>query len=218
MKADAIVEQMLDSPELPFVVHRLQAVLNSERPLRERFYDEITEDGKVEFINGKVVVQSPARLKHIQVAQRLVKLLETFVELGGAGVVTSEKALVCLTRNDYEPDLCFFGEAKARQFTSSQLKFPAPDWVCEILSESTEAIDRTVKYQDYALHGVQEYWLVDADREAVEIHLLENSSYRLAAVVTEGKLESRVIAGFCVPVRALFDSGESASALRAILG
>lgn len=40
MKADAIVEQMLDSPELPFVMRRLQSVLDAERPLRERFYDE----------------------------------------------------------------------------------------------------------------------------------------------------------------------------------
>ena len=32
------------------------------------------------------------------------------------GLVTSEKTLVCLTRNDYEPDICFWGKAKSLQF------------------------------------------------------------------------------------------------------
>jgi hypothetical protein len=64
MKSDALIEQVLDSPELPFALDRLQAVLEAERPLRERFYEEITPEGKFEFIKGKVVVQPPAALKH----------------------------------------------------------------------------------------------------------------------------------------------------------
>src|SRR3954453_10643704 len=145
MKSDALIDEVIESPELPFVIHRLQAVLEAEHPLREKFYDEITEDGKAEFINGKVVVQSPAKLKDIEVSGRLVTLLSTYTSVRKLGLTTSEKALICLTRNDYEPDLCFFGPEKARQLTANQLKFLAPDSVCEILSQSTEKMDRQIK-------------------------------------------------------------------------
>jgi Uma2 family endonuclease len=217
MKSDALIEEMVDSPELPFVIHRLQAVLKAERPLRERFYDEITEDGKIEFINGKVVVQSPARLQEIEAGGGLLILLKTFVTTRKLGLVTNEKALVCLTRNDYEPDICFFGREKAAQLTPTQLKFPAPDWVCEVLSETTEKIDRTIKYQDYALHGIGEYWLVDCENQQVEIHRLEGTSYQLAATVRKGLLESRVICGFRVPIEAVFNPEATNTALRDIL-
>lgn len=42
-----------------------------------------------------------------------------------------EKATIGLTRNDYEPDICFFTAEKAAQFTEDQMIFPTPDFVVE---------------------------------------------------------------------------------------
>ena len=64
--------------------------------------------------------------------------------------------MVSLTRNDYEPDICFFGVAKAAQLTPDQMRFPVPDLVVEVLSETTQAVDRGVKFDDCAAHGVAE--------------------------------------------------------------
>jgi Uma2 family endonuclease len=37
----------------------------------------------------------------------------------------------------------------------------APDWICEVLSTSTEALDRGTKLRIYALERVAHAWLVD---------------------------------------------------------
>lgn len=80
-----------------------------------------------------------------------------------SGLCWPEQLLVCLTRNDYEPGICFFGKEKARSFKPNQTKFPASDFVVEILSQSTEAVDRGVKFEDYALNQVGEYWIADPE-------------------------------------------------------
>src|SRR5262249_21166951 len=133
----AAVEQLLQSPRLPAFVEELQRVLVEERARRERFYDEINEDTKAEFINGQVVMQSPATYAHVTAVKLLSLLLHTYVERHGLGYIGTEKMLVTLPRNDYEPDICFFGRTKATQLQVDQLKFPAPDFIAEVLSPTT---------------------------------------------------------------------------------
>jgi Uma2 family endonuclease len=48
----------------------------------------------------------------------------------------------------------------------------APDWVCEVLSRSTERIDRHEKLPIYAEHGVRHVWLVDPIGRTLEVHTL----------------------------------------------
>lgn len=58
----------------------------------------------------------------------------------------------------YEPDisiLCGIRHRKKLCYTD------VPRFICEILSDSTENVDRTKKMEVYAKVGVQEYWLAD---------------------------------------------------------
>jgi Uma2 family endonuclease len=52
----------------------------------------------------------------------------------------------------------------------------APDWVCEVLSPSTEAIDRGRKLRVYAREGVAHAWLVDPLRQTLEVLMLESGN------------------------------------------
>jgi Uma2 family endonuclease len=52
----------------------------------------------------------------------------------------------------------------------------APDWVCEVLSPSTETIDRGRKLGIYAREGVSHVWLVDPLRQSLEVLALESGS------------------------------------------
>ena len=69
---EAILEQMVASPALPRYFDTLQALLADERTRRERFYEEMTEQQKVEFINGEVFMHSPVKIRHSEVVGRLV--------------------------------------------------------------------------------------------------------------------------------------------------
>jgi len=55
----------------------------------------------------------------------------------------------------------------------------APDWVAEILSPSTEAIDRTEKLPIYARSGVEHVWLLNPRLQTLEAFAIHSDGYRL---------------------------------------
>ena len=222
---DPFVEQLKQSPRLSLVAEEIQAHLEAERERRERFYETVSEEEKAEFINGEIIVHSPVSMRHNLVLKLLLKLLDTYVEQHGLGYVGYEKIMISLTRNDYEPDLCYFGPEKAAQLEPQQTRFPAPDFIVEIVSPSTEARDRGVKFEDYAAHGVGEYWLIDPEAEIVEKYVLEpaeetsaaGARYTLRLKVNSGELAASAVPGLKIPVRAVFDRKENLSALQRLL-
>lgn len=200
------LEPLLNSPQLPLYARALQSFLDEEQHKRESFYDWLTEDVKAEFINGEVVVQTPATNRHTVASMNLTTLLSTYVELNDLGFVGAETVLVALTRNDYLPDICFFGKAKAAKIKPEQVKYPAPDFVAEVLSPGTERVDRGVKFEDYAAHGVGEYWIIDPEKQTVEQYVLRDGGYALLFKIQEGSLTSTAVTGFTIPVTAVFDA------------
>lgn len=214
---DELLERVLASPRLGLLLQRIEGVLAAEQARRAEFYDNFQEGEKAEFVNGEVILHSPVSLEHNLAGKRLLKLLDTYVARHGLGIVGYEKLMISLTRNDYEPDLCFFRAARAAEFTARQRRFPAPDFVAEILSPSTEAVDRGVKFEDYAAHGVEEYWLVDPGQGIVEQYLLQGGAYELVFKADSGLLRARTVSGFAVPVAALFEDSVNLAALAAIL-
>lgn len=154
---DSTLSKLLESPRLSLYFNEIKRVLDDEKVRRQHFYDVTTEFEKAEFINGQVVIQLPAKKRHTDVSRRLLQLLSAFVQKFGLGFVGHEKVLISLSRNDYEPDICFFRKEVAQDFSPEQSKFPPPDFIVEILLPSTATIDRTTKLQDYAAHGVAEY-------------------------------------------------------------
>ena len=53
----------------------------------------------------------------------------------------------------------------------------APDWVCEILSDSNRAHDRVVKRRIYAEQSVAHYWIVDPEDRTLEALTLEGGRW-----------------------------------------
>jgi Uma2 family endonuclease len=213
-----LLTSLLDSPLLPELVELGQRTLAHEQRLREKFYADITPEHKWEFILGEVIMHSPALNRHLLASQRTYKLLDAYAITRKLGEVRHEKALTSFPRNDYEPDVMFFGLAKSALIQADTLRFPIPDLIVEVLSPSTEARDRGVKFLDYAQHGVAEYWIIDAVEETVEIYQLAEGEYPPVEKLRSGLLTSRVVAGFEAPVRALFDEADNLAAMREILG
>jgi Uma2 family endonuclease len=216
MSNNTLLEIMKQSPQLQALYKSLGAYLREEQQKRQDFYDFVTEDMKAEFINGEVVIHSPVSDEHELASFDLATLLNVFVIINNLGRVTHEKLMVRLTRNDYEPDICFFRKEKARRFKEGQKLYPAPDFVVEVISKSTEKADRTIKFEDYAQHGIGEYWIVDPRKKHVEKYLLEQGAYELAEKISQGDIESHVIKGFRIPVKAIFNKTAFKKALEAM--
>jgi Uma2 family endonuclease len=213
---ETLLEPLRHSPQLVEVVDLLNRQIAQERQRRAKFYEEMTPEQKIEFIDGEVVLHSPAKNRHLNASKYLSRALSTFVSVRGLGVVHVEKCLCVFPRNDYEPDIVYFSPENAASLTPDTLQFPVPDFVVEVLSESTEARDRGVKFEDYAAHGVGEYWIVDAAAESVEQYVLRGGEggYELRTKSTTGTLTSVVVTGFSIPVRAIFDESANLDALR----
>lgn len=207
------LEPIIRSHRFPEYTATLLERLQQERDRREQFYDDIDESQKAEFSNGEVIMHSPARRKHSIVQMQLGRMLSLFVDRHQLGEVFQDKTLCVFPRNDYEPDIVFFGQQKVAHFTDGMMKFPIPDLVVEILSESIEHHDRGVKFEDFEAHGVGEYWIVDADTETVEQYVIENGQFQLRLKSRTGDIQSAVVTGFRVPIRAVFDRAANIAAM-----
>ena len=209
---------LLKSPCLPDIVATLNDRLQAEAIARAKFRDEMSDDQKVEFVEGEIVIHSPDRHRHIVAKNNLLALLGAYVRMNSLGEVLDEKCLCVFPRNDYEPDIVFFSPAKAAGFESETMLFPVPDLVIEILSNSTEARDRGVKYDDYEAHGVGEYWIIDPVAESIEQYVVEAGRFQLFLKSGSGEIASRVVSGFRIPIRAIFEDCENLAVLKRFLG
>ena len=208
---------LLNSPRRPDLVATLNDRLQTESAVRQRFHDEMSDCDKVEFIGGEIIMHSPARDERLKAKLNIATLLLTFVRVHGLGEVRDEKCLCVFPRNDYEPDVVFFGPEKSAMIHPKRMKFPVPDFIVEVLSDSTESRDRGVKFEDFEAHGVGEYWIVDAGNEIVEQYAIDNGTFRLLLKSGSGEIASRIVPGFCIPIRAIFDPAENLSTLKNIL-
>lgn len=213
-----LLEPIRHSPRLPELVSRLRAELEDEQKKRDAFYRDMTPAEKVEFIDGEIFTHRPARNRHLDVTSNISMLLRPFVSIHNLGTVKVEKCLCVFPRNDYEPDIVFFGPEKSAQLTPETLKFPVPDLAVEVLSASTQSNDRGVKFEDYAANGVGEYWIVDAEESVLEQYLLREDAYHLEIRSGTGQLISRVIEGFEIALPAFFDEDAHLAALRGLMG
>ena len=218
MTLDVLMEPILHSPRLVEISQRILHQLDAERRIRQQFYADMTPEQKTEFIDGEIIMHSPARMVHLEVTKWILKIIDTFVGLHGLGTVLSEKCLCVFPRNDYEPDIVFFGPEKSAALTSETMKFPIPDLAVEVLSESTAARDHGVKFEDFASHGVKEYWIVDAEAQVVEQFTNRGDEFELTMKSHTGELCSVAIPGLVVPVPAFFGADANLAALRGMLG
>jgi Uma2 family endonuclease len=66
-----------------------------------------------------------------------------------------------------------------------------PDWVCEVLSKSTEDVDRNKKLPIYATHGVRHVWLIDPNTKTLEVYPLDDGHRWRDVHVYEGNARVR---------------------------
>ena len=153
----------------------------------EEFLAWCDGDTRAEWVDGEVVLMSPARLDHQDVLRFIARLVSAFVDAHGLGYVYFAPVLMRLpTRpSGREPDLVFVASRHAGRLRDTYIDGPA-DLVVEIVSPDSEERDRVDKLGEYEAAGIPEYWLIDLPRR-------EAAFYRLDP---DGSYRSRVLPGF----------------------
>ncbi|WP_441288215.1 Uma2 family endonuclease [Sorangium sp. KYC3313] len=70
------------------------------------------------------------------------------------------------------PDIAGWRRERMLELPETAYFALAPDWVCEVLSASTEDVDRDEKMPIYAREGVRHAWLVDPIQRTLEVYVL----------------------------------------------
>lgn len=214
---ESVLENIVRSPKLRIYSKEIDNILIEEQKRRKEFYETMKEGEKVEFINGEVIFNSPVKLEHSEYQKFLLILLDSYVRTNNLGFVGYEKIMISLTRNDYEPDICYFSKSISDKFNPKQMQFPAPDFIAEVVSPSTEHNDRVIKYEDYAAHGIKEYWIIDPDKKTIEQYLLNGDTYELFLKSNNGLIKSRSVEGFEIPIESVFDEVQNMNTLKRII-
>lgn len=172
-------------------------------PDRKLTYEEFLawcdEDTWAEWVDGEVVMVSPASERHQAIRGFLETLLSIYVQERGLGRVLGapfQMRLAEPVRSGREPDLLFVARERLVHLKETYLDGPA-DLVVEIISPESRLRDRGEKFAEYELSGVREYWLLDPERREADFYRLDpRGRYRLAEPDREGWYESVAIPGF----------------------
>jgi len=139
------------------------------------------------------------------VQHTLTELLCQFCRRHGGFAVSSPIDIVFSEYDVVQPDVVFFGPARAHLVDLHTAIRHAPDLCVEILSPSTEATDRGRKLQMFARYGVPEYWIVDPVSESIEVHRLEAGTYLLVQrAAGDDEVRSPVLAGAALRAGSIF--------------
>lgn len=79
------------------------------------------------------------------------------------------------------PDLAGWRKERLTPFPDTAFIATPPDWLAEVLSPSTQALDRTDKLAVYAEYGVGHCWYVDPTARTLEVFALSAGKWLLAA-------------------------------------
>lgn len=154
-------------------------------------YDEL-----VEIIKGKVFRMSPApKSYHQEISSNLNVLIGNYFWRRECKVFAAPFDVVLPIRNEkknssttvVQPDLCVICDLNKLDEAGC---FGPPDWIIEILSDSTSKKDLNDKYEVYEECGVKEYWIVMPKEKLVEVFVLVDGKYQRIKTYTQDETVS----------------------------
>lgn len=159
----------------------------TEPPRRRATYQDVLDapDDKIaEVVHGVLHLSSRPRFKHQTVASVLGAVLLTRFQLGGGGpgdwIIVDEPELH-LGDDILVPDIAGWRSERLPMAEDVAFQTLAPDWICEVLSPSTQSFDRVDKMASYAAAGVKHAWLVHPIRRTLEVFRLYRRRWRAVA-------------------------------------
>jgi Uma2 family endonuclease len=168
------------------------------------------EDGRrYELYDGEVFVVPAPLPRHQIVGQLIADTLRDYAARQGGLFLVSPIDIVFSEYDVLQPDIVFFKADRRHLVNLDAVIRHAPDLCVEVLSPSTEEVDRGRKMQMFARYGVPECWIVDPRQETIEVYRLDGPVYTMTAAVAQNDtLESPTIEGLTCRAVSIFPAGD----------
>ena len=161
----------------------------------------LTEDDRVELIEGQLVAMSPIGSDHSGTVNTLTRRL--ILAVGDRAVVGVQNPVRLDDMSEPQPD---FSLMKPRD-DDYRRATPRPDDVLLIIevANSSLAYDRAVKSSLYARHGIPEFWIVNLQANEVEVYRTPGGDQyaSVSRVGRDGVLEPELLPGAVIPAAVL---------------
>jgi Uma2 family endonuclease len=164
----------------------------------ETFEAWCDEDIRAEYLNGEVIMHSPAGSDHEDDVMWLGPLLRFFIDRNGLGRLFGSNLQIRLNAGMRRiADLAFVTKDRLEMIHPTYLD-GAPDLVVEFVSQESTVRDWREKYWEYEAAGVKEYWVIDQRLKRMDLYILGEDQKYVAAQEQDGKLFSKVVPGFWI--------------------
>jgi Uma2 family endonuclease len=158
------------------------------KPVKRATYQDVLnapENKVAEILDGELFLSPRPTPRHAMAQTGLLSALHVPFDrgLGGPGgwwILTEPE--LHLGEQVVVPDLAGWRRERMPAMPDEAFFSLAPDWVCEVLSPSTERIDRSRKLRIYAEAGVQHAWLVKPTDHTLEVFRLREGAWTIVAV------------------------------------
>jgi Uma2 family endonuclease len=156
--------------------------MTSRTILTYKDYEALPADGRrYELHEGELSVTPAPSPKHQETTLNLATTLNQHAKARGLGkVFVSPIDCILSDVTIVQPDVVYLAAERLSAISARGIE-GAPTLVIEVLSPSTLQIDRRVKFQLYARHGVPYYWVVDPEARRIEAYRLSEGAYQLTA-------------------------------------
>lgn len=163
------------------------------------------EDKRYELIEGELLMTPSPVKQHQRFVGKLFNRLSEFVEKHALGEVFVSPMDVYFSEYDVcQPDIVFVSNKRGTGKDERYIEGP-PDLVVEVLSPSTRNRDLEIKRKLYAKYGVPEYWIVDPDRQTIQVLVLHQDGFHEKGLFAPGtSLQSDVLPAFSLDPAELF--------------
>jgi Uma2 family endonuclease len=153
-----------------------------KRPATYADVEAAPEHVIAEIIEGELVTQPRPSPRHNATATMLATVVSgpyQKAQDGPGGWIFLFETEVKLGGDLLVPDIAGWRRERLPGYPEKNYVTVAPDWVCEVLSGSTERRDRTAKRRIYAESGVPHLWLIDPRQQLLEVFELRGGQWLL---------------------------------------
>lgn len=124
----------------------------------------LTEDDRVELLDGEIYVMSPIGPLHVAIVNKLNKILSKSV--GDQGIISVQNPIRLNRRGEPQPDVTVLNP---REDFYTQALATTDDILLVIeVSDTTLEYDREQKLPRYAEAHISEVWIVDTSAQVIE--------------------------------------------------
>ncbi len=162
-----------------------------------------------EYEEGALLMTPTAVPLHDRVRQRLSALLEQYDyahDYGRSLTFSEHSFFMPAGLRDYRPDVAVVTDSRKDTWDPDDGSYfeGAPNIAVEVLSPSTEAMDRGLKATRYYEHGAGEYWLLDPRSSSAEFFRRSPEGWIRVPLGGEEPYTTPLLPGFELDIAELF--------------